>query len=135
MELKDLIGLHKLSGVTNDMKKFTQTWDKDETYDAEALTFILDGVAYTALEDHNDGYRSSMQDLKINEYECLNKFDAVDVFCIHYDKRGYNHCDILDIYDLKTAKVILSIGTDNSDDYYPSFVAYFQPENMIVNQR
>ncbi len=33
----------------------------------------------------------------------------------------------------RVANVVLEVGTDNSDDYYPSFVANFQPENMATN--
>jgi hypothetical protein len=34
----------------------------------------------------------------------------------------------------KDGLVILEVGTDNNDDYYPSFVSSWKPENMAVNR-
>jgi hypothetical protein len=38
--------------------------------------------------------------------------------------------DILHLRSAKTGKLILSVGTSNTDDYYPSFVSDFVPETM-----
>lgn len=38
--------------------------------------------------------------------------------------------DILNIYDTETKRVILSVGTSNFDDWYPCFVAHFDPTAM-----
>jgi hypothetical protein len=45
----------------------------------------------------------------------------------------YEEHDILDLIDVVTGKVVLSVGTGNTDDYYPYWVAEFTPENMGAN--
>jgi hypothetical protein len=35
--------------------------------------------------------------------------------------------------DRTTNKLVLEVGTENIDDYYPGFVGRFHPENMAVN--
>jgi hypothetical protein len=134
MELKDLIGAHKLSGVDFDTEEVERY---DETETAEVCRFRLDGQVFTAVQDPGDGYRSSMKELIAGPTAKIkNKFPSIPVFCIHrIAGRSYGDgADILDIYDMTTAKIILSVGTDNIDDYYPSWVASFTPENMSVNQ-
>ncbi len=130
MELKELIGLHTLTGITNENKKLQSKWDEDETYDAQAFTFILDGVVYTAIEDNNDGYRSAMGELKINEFACYNLFEPIQVLGIYIDQSGsYDKADLLHLYSMN-GKLLLEVGTRNSDDYYPSFVSAWHPENI-----
>lgn len=130
MELKELIGLHTLTGVTNENKKLQSAWDEDETYDAQAFTFILDGVIYTAIEDNNDGYRSAMDELKVNEFVCNNIFEPIQVLGIYIDKSGgYDEADLLHLYGMN-GKLLLEVGTSNSDDYYPSFVSSWHPDNI-----
>jgi hypothetical protein len=43
--------------------------------------------------------------------------------------------DIINFFDIYTNKVVLSIGTDHSDQWYPYWVAEFVPENMLANRR
>ena len=40
----------------------------------------------------------------------------------------------LELLDCKTGKTVLEVGTENTDDYYPCFVANWSPENMACNQ-
>jgi len=61
-----------------------------------------------------------------------NVFKRVKVLAILH--AGEN-ADILELKDIETGKIVLEVGTDRSDDYYPSFVAYFMPENMVLNQK
>jgi len=130
MELKELIGLHTLTGITNENKKLQSNWDEEETYYAQAFTFILDGVVYTAIEDQNDGYRSAMAELKVNEFACYNLFEPIQVLGIHIDQSGsYDKADLLQLYSMN-GKLLLEVGTRNSDDYYPSFVSAWHPENI-----
>jgi len=132
MELKELIGLKKLSGVSNENIRLDQRWEDDENFDASSISFILNGTTYTATEDHNDGYRSAMGELSIDKYQCKNIFEPIDVLCIYKSTSGsYNNCDILQMYGMN-GELLLEVGTDNDDDYYPSFVSYFKPENIPV---
>lgn len=132
MELKDLIGLHTLTGVSTETKALPHYYLDDEMYDASVISFILDGHTYTAVEDANDGYRSSMESLIVNKFDCSNTFDPINVFGVYKTEgRNYNSCDILSLYGMD-GKLILEVGTDNSDDYYPSFVSNFNPENINI---
>jgi len=125
MELKDLIGVRKLSGVDVNVSERSYT-------DAYSISFTLDGVTYTATEDENDGYRSALGELGVSDIALSNSFPDVVVSC---DMRaGGPFFEVLDCRDLLTDKVVLSVGTDYTDDYYSNFVAVFTPENMVINQ-
>lgn len=133
MELKDLCGEHVLTGVDFD----TIPPNPDEYYDeANSMTFILDGKAYCAIEDPSDGYRSSLRDLFVATVESVkNTFEPCRVVGTHKTTRDYGgSCDILELIDVTTGQVVLEVGTDNDDDYYPWYVAYFRPQNMAANQ-
>ena len=119
MELKDLAGRHKFSGVD---------------YTPEAVLFCLDGITYFAEEDPDDGYRSYLRELKVSDTPCKNTFPEEDVICEHKDSYdGYGHDDILIIKNPQTRNVILKIGTADVDDYYPTCVMEYRPENMRCN--
>ena len=63
MELKDLVGLHELSGVDT-TTEMIETWG--ENY---VVRFVLDGKTYKAIEDPEDGYRSHCKDLEVCDEE------------------------------------------------------------------
>ena len=109
-ELEDLVGTHELSGVGRNIIEC----------DANSFSFILDGITFTAIEDPEDGYRSTMKELFIGG-EIKNTFKPVEVECILHDKTlRMNYKD----------KLVLEVGTDNYDDYYPVFVNHWNPENI-----
>jgi hypothetical protein len=139
MELKELEGSHKLSGVSyvNEMLNGGEFTNEYSWNDGAVcvISFILDGITYTAVEDANDGYRSAIGNLFINEFVCSNTFEPIDVICKHKTEYNVNdfskrYCDILEIYSIKSGKIILTVGTDNTDDYYPSFVSDWNPKNL-----
>jgi len=129
MELKDLVGLHQLLGVDMTNEEIQSEWG-DYFENCETISFTLDKKTYTAIEDPDDGYRSAMKEIKESKATIRNKFSPVEVIGI---MRLNDSDEIIDFYDIKTGKIILSIGTHNYDDYYPMFVAEFTPENMIIN--
>ncbi len=133
MELKDLVGLHKLSGVDMNSEMVKREWGDDFEY-CQVINFVLDRKTYTAIEDPNDGYRSSMREIKQSKVVVKNTFAPVQVMGIMRGKSDYNENDVVDFYDTKNGKVILSVGTENTNDYYPCFVAEFTPENMAINE-
>lgn len=137
IKLKNLIGLKRLSGV--DFKssiKRKSDWEDDEFEDANCCRFVLEGTVYCAVENPSDGYRSSMRELLVNpEGKVENRFPPILVLCRHISKSEYKSADLLELIDVKTAEVVLLVGTDNTEDYYPVFVASFRPENMISNQK
>jgi len=74
MELKDLVGLHKLSGVDVIQEKVKHCVDCFE-YDYEnVVKFILDDITYKAVEDSQNGYRSYCGELIVCNEPIANNF-------------------------------------------------------------
>jgi len=133
MELKELTGEGILEGVDFSTEQ-VKTWG-NSFEGCEACRFKLNGKTYTALEDPDDGYRSMMNELvEDSSHEIKNTFQGVGVICKMRKDDESEAYDILDIIDKQTNKVILSVGTGNTEDYYPYFVANFSPESMSINQ-
>ena len=140
MNLKDLVGIHLLAGVDYGTEKIKQhTWDEELT-DAGYLRFRLDGVTYIALEDPDDGYRSSMRELKVDERPPTYTFPPALVEGRYVDTEtessydgGYKQ-DILELYDVLTGELVLRVGTHNMNDYYPGFVSSWKPEGLAINR-
>lgn len=128
MELKDLVGKHWLTAADMDENSIKAFGDKYAP--ANCMNFVLDGKTYTAVEDPDDGYRSSMLEIFESDFDVANKFQATEVLA----SMQSGDSDILEIRDTATGKIVLTVGTDYSDDYYPSFVRDWIPENLKVNQ-
>jgi hypothetical protein len=135
VDLESLVGEHELSGVDYiQSDALPSSWGEGETYHGSVIRFVLDGKSYTACEDDNDGYRSSMKEL-IEGGTVKNVFAPQRVLCSMRTEGEYGSKDeTLVMRDMVTGEVVLEVGTDNTDDYYPSFVADFQPRNMACNQ-
>jgi len=133
IDMQSLVGKHLLSGVDESQLE-VKHWGNVEN--CQCINFILDGITYTAIEDPSDGYRSAMEKIIVSGTKVTNVFEPVEVVVSYREKtEGYfnGKCDILDFTDTKSGKRVLEIGTDNSDYYYPSFVACWTPENLSVN--
>lgn len=130
LNLVDLVGKHILSGVdisSEDIKIYS-------TYEhVNTIKFTLDNVTYKVTEYPDDGYRSHMREIFICNESVSNKFVAHEVIGKMKGSSKYENCEIIQFFDTSTEKVVLEIGTDNSDDYYPSFVMRFNPENLDIN--
>ncbi|MCZ7855017.1 hypothetical protein O9X81_00140 [Agrobacterium salinitolerans] len=133
-ELTDLIGKRSLDAVDFDNEQVKELYG-DGYEDCSVCRFRLDGVVYIAIEDPGDGYRSSMRSLAVaNDATMKNVFPAIDVVGWHRTEGAFgNSDDVLELIDTITGKVVLEVGTDDVDDYYPGFVARFHPENMATN--
>ncbi len=123
MELKELVGKHKLYGV--DFETFETKYG-----DAQLIRFKLGRNIYVATENPEDGYRSCMAEITISKDKMKNTFKPQRVIARCWAQNKYNEADMLELISVKTGKIVLEVGTDNSDDYYPSFVASFTPENF-----
>jgi hypothetical protein len=135
IDLKTLVGEHELSGVDGDTIQVKRWYSGDETEPAEALRFVLDGVTYEGIESPDDGYRNSMEGLYVTETPVRNAFAPVRVVGRYRDKGEYSGTDdVLELIDVANGAVILEIGTENVDDYYPGFCAHWHPERMAVNK-
>ena len=131
VDLDSLVGMHILDAVDTDsiqVKKWSDSFEN-----ASVIRFRLDGKVYMAVEDPSDGYRSSMEKLFIFDEPMRNVFPECKVLARKKGRSDYHENDTLEFIDCVTGKVVLEIGTDNHDDYYPSFVASFVPENMAIN--
>ena len=131
---ESLVGEHELDAVDESIEQ-VKKWYGDTFEDANCIRFRLDGKVYTAIEDPSDGYRSSMERLFVSEDSMRNVFSPVKVLArirTEYEYGGTS--EVLQLLDMRNGQVILEVGTDNSDDYYPSFVAWWKPENMEVNR-
>lgn len=131
MELSDLVGLHKLSGVDYSSESVEHYGEMEGR---NCINFVLDGKTYTALEDSNDGYRSTMSEIKVSDFKVTNKFKPVKVVGTMRSEHHSCSYDILDFVDVATGKIVLSVGTDYTADYYPSFIYEWTPENLCLNQ-
>ena len=136
--LKDLVGKHMLDGVDFYNQRFEHEYYNDQH--SSVCRFRLDGKIYKAVEDPSDGYRSSMDSIFIDPSDKMeNEFPPIHVIgemkeAITEDFGYTRSCDILLLKDAATGLVVLEVGTDNTDDYYPYFVSNFRPENMAINQ-
>jgi hypothetical protein len=125
VSLQDLVGEHMLSGVDMDTAKSKGHY---ESYDAAVMRFILDGKTYVATEDPEDGYRSCLDNIRVyDNYEVKNTFPEHKVI-------GEMNDEIVKFIDAGTQEVVLEIGTDYSDSYYPTCVLSFIPENLELNR-
>lgn len=124
-----LVGRHVLTGVD---RGFTEIYGEESNW----VSFTLDGVTYTAIEDPDDGYRSYLMDnLAISKKECINTFPPVAVVCRMVEKDKYwEECSVLVFEDARTHKQVLAIGTACTDDYYPYCVMEYCPENFYYNE-
>lgn len=138
MNLNDLVGKHMLDAVDFTNEAIKEDWD-DRYVDSAICRFRLDGVVYMAIEDPDDGYRSMMRELVIDENaDMKNVFPPIEVLARHRSKSLDSsiefQSDILDLVDTATGEIVLTVGTEDTNDYYPLFVANFIPEAMITNK-
>lgn len=140
IELQSLVGEHVLTGVDFSNVSIKEEWGCDFD-DCQVMNFILDGMAYSAIEDPDDGYRSAMRELRVLEDSVVtNTFAPVKVVGRYQSQHGSEYSefvdrdDILELIDASTGLVVLRVGTENFDDWYPCFIAEFTPENMSINQ-
>jgi hypothetical protein len=136
VEFASLIGEHVLDAVDTSTEK-VKAWYGDSFEDASCIRFRLDGKVYTAIENPDDGYRSSMEKLFVSTDEMKNVFPPCKVLVRHNEKDTDSSCpqsnDTLEFIDVVTGKIVMRVGTDNVDDYYPYFVAEWNPGHMAVN--
>lgn len=132
VDLDSLIGEHMLDAVDTSTEK-VKTWGDQFEY-ANCIRFRLDGRVYTAVEDPDDGYRSRMGGFYESEELMRNVFPPCRVLARKSQDQKYQVDDTLELIDVVTGKTVLRVGTDNTDDYYPHFVAEWSPGNMARNQ-
>lgn len=130
-ELKDLVGRHKFD--------YAPRTDVCHPLDpnANGIVFGLDGVTYLVFENPNDGYRSSaapLLEFNGSLYELGGSpeyLHNIYVLVSHETEGEYGgENDVLVLRDEVTGVELMRVGTSNVDDYYPSFVSWWNPEGL-----
>lgn len=134
VEFISLVGPHQLSGAEYENAK-SEFWP-GHFQDARQLRFVLDDIIYVATEDPDDGYRSSLDSLiRADGPPVSNTFSPVPVIGRLREHGEYGGpCDILEFVHAVHGGVVLAVGTDNADDYYPWAVLNFYPTALGVVQ-
>ncbi len=96
-------------------------------------------LAFEAIEDESDGYRSMLQEVKEVPLDGLIFFSSPIASLIVEDVDDEvlpEHCGVFDGYrlvDIEDGRRWLLLGTSNNDDYYPCFtVSYDPPRDVCV---
>lgn len=137
-----LVGPHRLMGVAMVTREVASTSYNDDS--GNGIAFNLDGIAYVSWEDPNDGYRSSMgalmrvdvSDIRIL-MEIAGQFGqlGVPVEASMAPSDDHQKNDILILKNTRNGQVVLEVGTSNSNDYYPSAVMCWSPENLATSHK
>lgn len=137
MELRNLVGIHLMTGIETGTVKIKSWWSEEED-DCNYVKFRLDGVTYMAVEDPDDGYRCYCRELEIEDGECRTSLPDIIVECkmrddVHDDIWGTEENDILEFYDINNKQMFMAVGTGNTNDYYPYFMFEYMPEELSCN--
>lgn len=134
MELSDLVGMHKLSGVETGVMSVKDDFYDDLFRDCSFVKFTLDGVHYMAVEDSDDGYRSRCRDLVISDDPPRYSFQPQSMKCYMKGDGDFGYAnDVLVMQDEVTGEIILEVGTENYNDWYPYCHFEYHPEGMACN--
>jgi hypothetical protein len=128
----------------------------DDELVGSSFSFCVDGCTYTAFEDPEDGYRSAMGNIAVrpgnhcqiqfepcacvpvlSDYSCDDDApgDRVETaFSDIASAEAQAGACLLSLEHPLTGQTVLSVGTDYSEDYYPSFVGYHDPEALSSAQ-
>ena len=86
----------------------------------DGFMFRIGDLTFEALEDENDGYRSA-----------LGEFRLVQNIRPMFREKVTISADYAYFYlTNEIGKVVLTVGTDDYQDYYPCFVFNWEPRNL-----
>jgi len=125
-------GKHKFSGIEPYMHP--SDWGECDGY-----YIVIDDNVYAFECDPDDGW-CSYGNLYIpkNIYvsDIKNRFPAQDVIItLRHREHTDGGKEFYTITDAITGKIILEIGTDYTDSFYPVAICHYYPENMAINQQ
>lgn len=134
-DLEALCGLHWLD-ARGEIIGTKKEWDDDAP---RVVVLRLDGILCWFQENPSDGYRSSLSHVRIAEpgdlpsgalaafpkrlVSCQVRKQPVDPWPDSYPR--FDH--VLMGTDEATGTLLFEIGTENTDDYYPSFISHWSP--------
>ena len=89
--------------------------------------FKIDHLVFEAIEDQDDGYRSMLECVTVNEPSA-----AFDFFQTPLDHVKILCDDFYEVISTADGHVWLRFGTDYTDSYYPMFVFEYTPRKEAV---
>jgi hypothetical protein len=125
--LSDLVGAQILECIPK--TDLTNPFDRD----GNGCAFSMSGRIYLVFEDPNDGYRSSASPLISfagSGYEIGWRYPEYLRHPVLCSMVGLGN-EVLEMHSAETGKLVFRVGTDNSDDYYPSYVAEWIPQGLV----
>lgn len=126
-------GTYTLSGIT----EFSHE-DEWSGNTIEGILIILNDVVYEMFYDPDDGYRSFGRFVKssIPTSEVRFKFPPQLVELRNVENKYGFETDYkgIQIFDAKNGKIVLEVGTDYLDPYYPCGNFSYKPENLSINE-
>jgi len=109
---------------------------------AHGVALDLDDVSVFIFEDPSDGYRSSCNQPMVipgSLYQFADRIDYINVpvritrWTVSEYLGRNEQADGLEFRDRRNDLLILRVGTDHADDYYPSYTCQWHPENIAEN--
>lgn len=129
MELKDLCGIHILSGVELGTEEIESYWAKERNF----ILFTLDGVTYKAVDDPGDGNRSMCENITVYGRKPCLSFDGIKVLCHIKEDDDRMHYNSIVMRDIINGKIVIEAGMRNTDGFYPHCFFKYIHENMACN--
>ena len=86
----------------------------------DGFCFRIGDLTFEAIEDESDGYRSSLQEFKLVENIRPVFREKVTI------KTDGDYFYLIN----EMGKTVLTVGTDDSNDYYPCFRFNWEPRNL-----
>lgn len=137
-------GIHTLSGISDLIIKANNFGYNNNAYclweDANGFVIELDNKTYVVFEDPEDGYRSCGKICEAKDGEvCTNTFPEQKVLVKYFEGVHSNgwyspHVWYYEFLNPETNELILKIGTEDYDDYYPRSILEYYPENLPINK-
>lgn len=129
--LDDLVGDHIIDAVGEFVAKSPSGYGED----SRVFMLRIDGVVHVFAEDVSDYARSSLERIDRVAGDEVDGHRVVPFppMAVNFVKRPGEHHHTIAVIDERTNLGVLEIGTEDWDDYYPTFVAHWQPEGFKVN--
>lgn len=131
LELCHLVGHRVLDARAHFVCPERHPYDSE---DASVVAYRLDGDWYWFQENPEDGYRSCMRLVRLATAgeipsDSIAEFPPMMV-TLRLTSHGFygGPADILYAVNERTGLVVFEVGTNNTDDYYPEFVASWIPD-------
>lgn len=110
-------------------------------HEANGVALDLVDMTVFVFEDPSDGYRSCatapmISHSSLYEFGCDPQYIRAPVLIRPWTQsaHGSDGVDGVEFIDRRNGKTILLLGTDNCDDYYPSFTCDWRPQNLAENE-